>query len=165
MVSADSVEGDTVRAAWMVARSELRRRWRSTALITLTVVVVGGIVLGAAAGARRSMTALSRLQSQTRASTLELDVGDPTTEQLAAFEHAPGVAAVAHLVVYVQQIDGYPNLQIAAARDERLGTVVDRALLISGRVANPRGPTRSRSARDSRSSRTCASETTCTRSR
>ena len=30
MVSADSVEGDTVPAAWMVARSELRRRWVDT---------------------------------------------------------------------------------------------------------------------------------------
>jgi ABC-type lipoprotein release transport system permease subunit len=86
------------------------------------------------------VTALSRLQSQTRVSTVEVDVGGASPAQLATLEHQPGVAAVARLIVYAQQVDGYPDLQIAAATDDRLGTVVDRALVVSGRAANPREP-------------------------
>lgn len=44
----------------MLAGLELRQRWRSTIAIALLIGVVGAIVLGAAAGARRADTALDR---------------------------------------------------------------------------------------------------------
>ena len=125
----------------MVARSELRRRWRSAVLITLTVVLVGVVVLATVAGARRSTTALARFSASSRASDLELDVDAATPPgQVDAFAHSPGVAAVARLYAYAQQVDGYPELQIASALDGRLGSVVDRARVVSGRMTNPDAP-------------------------
>ncbi len=128
-------------AIGMVARAELRRRWRSVALLTLIVVIVGAVVLATAAGARRSSTALARFNRYSRASDVEVDVDPSTTAaQVEAFRHAPGVASVAMLHAYAQQVVGYPNLQIAAAVDGRLGSVLDRARLIAGRRQDPRRP-------------------------
>ncbi len=48
-------------AVWVLVRSGLRRRWRSAAGVALVLGLAGGLVLGAAAGARRTDTAYSRL--------------------------------------------------------------------------------------------------------
>ncbi|HEX2064668.1 MAG TPA: FtsX-like permease family protein [Acidimicrobiales bacterium] len=45
---------------WLWFRSELRRRWRSWLVLALLVGVGGGVVIGAAAGARGTDTAYSR---------------------------------------------------------------------------------------------------------
>ncbi len=42
----------------MLARLELRRRWRSTVALALLVGAIGAIVLATAAGARRSDSSL-----------------------------------------------------------------------------------------------------------
>jgi len=44
------------------------------------------------------------------------------------------------LHAYGQQVEGQPNLQIAAALDSRLGTVVDRPRLVAGRRARGDSP-------------------------
>jgi hypothetical protein len=50
--------GSTPAAAvWLVARSDVRRRWRSLLALALIVGVAGGIVLAAVAGARRTESA------------------------------------------------------------------------------------------------------------
>ena len=125
----------------MVARVELRRRWRGVGVLTLLIVIVAAIVLATASGARRSSTALSRFGRYSRASDLEIDVDRTTTPgKVAAFARSPGVASVAMLHAYAQQVDGYPNLQIAAALDGRIGSTVDRARLLAGRRQDPRRP-------------------------
>ncbi|TMK53509.1 MAG: hypothetical protein E6G59_05480, partial [Actinobacteria bacterium] len=40
-------------AVWMRARAELRARWRSSLGLALVIGLAGGLVIGAAAGARR----------------------------------------------------------------------------------------------------------------
>jgi ABC-type lipoprotein release transport system permease subunit len=116
----------------------MRWRRRSLAVVTLLVVIVGAVVLATAAGARRSATALARFDSYSRASTIELDV-DATTPsaQIARFARTSGVLAVAPLHAYAQQVEGRPDLQIAAAVDGRLGSVLDRPRLIAGRRPDP----------------------------
>ena len=90
----------------MVARAELRRRGRGVAVLTLLVVIVATVVLATAAGARRSATALARFSEYSRASDLEVDVDRATTPaQVAAFGRAPGVASVAMLHAYAQQVE------------------------------------------------------------
>lgn len=126
---------------WLVARSEMRRRWRSVFVVTLLIVVVGTVVLATVIGARRSSTALARFDTYSHASDLEVDT-DPraTPAQLSEFTRSPGVASVAILHAYAQQVEGYPDLQIAAAVDDRVGSAVDRARLVAGRRQNLRNP-------------------------
>ncbi len=124
-------------AVWLVATSELRRRWRSTVALTLLVGIVGAIVFATVAGARRSDDALGRFIAYSRASSLELDVQDPTPAQLDAFGRVPEVKNFAVLHAYALNAEGRPNLAIAASVDGKLGTVIDRARLVAGRRADP----------------------------
>jgi hypothetical protein len=129
-----------VTAVLVLARSELRRRWRSALLITLLVGMVGAVVLASAAGAHRSASALQRFVAYSRSSDAEIDVNDPTPAQLQAFRDVPEVADFAVLHAYAVIARDRPNLKNAATIDGRLGTVVDRARLVAGRVANPNAP-------------------------
>ena len=73
----------------MLARCEIRRRWRSTVAITLLLGAVGAVVLATAAGARRSDTALERFNAFSRSSSFEISVGTPSAQQLLAFRRTP----------------------------------------------------------------------------
>jgi len=130
-------EMGTVR---MLARSELRGRWRSTLLLAVLVGLIGALVLAAAAGARRSDTALDRFNAFSRTSDLEVSVGFPTAAQLDAFRRSPGVGAFARLHGYSLGVSAYPDLALAAPVDRTFGDIVDRSRVISGRQANPRAP-------------------------
>lgn len=129
----------SVSAVGMLAGHEIRRRWRSTIAIVLLVGVVGAIVLATAAGARRSDTALSRFNSVSRSSALEISVGTPTPAQLAKFRRTPGVVAFARLRGYsfAEESAPLPGLAIAAPLGPAMGKVVDRSRLIAGRRADP----------------------------
>jgi ABC-type lipoprotein release transport system permease subunit len=125
----------------MLARGEIRRRWRRVVLLTLLVGVVGAVVLSTAAGARRSSTALARFNASSRSSDVQFSVGSltpPTPEQLRAFGRVPGVAAFATLRAFGQGVPRAPTLQaVAAATDAKFGTVVDRERVVAGRAADP----------------------------
>lgn len=108
--------------------------------MTMLVGVVGAVVLASAAGAHRSSTSLQRFVAYSRSSDVEMDVNDPTPAQLQAFGRVPEVADFAVLHAYGVIVHDRPNLKNAATVDGRLGTVVDRARLVSGRVADPRAP-------------------------
>jgi hypothetical protein len=118
----------------------MRRRWRSLVVITLLVGVVGAIVLATAAGARRSSSSLQRFIEYSRSADVEVDARNPTPAQLDAFQHAPGVAGFAVLNADSLTPDIGSNLAIAAAVDDKFGSVADRARLVSGRRADPSAP-------------------------
>ena len=56
-------------AVRMWLRLDLRRRWRSLAVLTLLVAVAAGTVMTAVAGARRADSALGRLSARTLPAT------------------------------------------------------------------------------------------------
>jgi len=89
-----------VTAVLVLARSELRRRWRSSVLITLLVGTVGAVVLASAAGAHRSASSLQRFVAYSRSSDAEIDLTDPTAAQLQAFRDVPEVQDFAVLHAY-----------------------------------------------------------------
>ena len=62
--------------AWL--RLDLRRRWRSLAVLALLVAISAGVVLTAVAGARRGASALTRLQDRTLPATAAVFANDPT---------------------------------------------------------------------------------------
>jgi hypothetical protein len=127
-----------VGAVGMLARCEIRRRWRRVVVLTLLVGAVGAIVLSTVAGARRTGSALVRFNASSRSADLELFVGDATPAQLHAFGGVKGVQAFAPLRGGAWEFPQAPNLQaIASAFDTRFGTVVDRPRIVAGRAADP----------------------------
>jgi hypothetical protein len=127
-------------AVFLLAKRELRRRWRGTVFLTVLVGLIGAVVLASAAGAHRSETSLSRFIAYSRSSDAEIDVQDASPAELAAFRRVPQVADFALLHAYALNIHGRPALKNAATVDGRLGSVVDRARLVRGRFANPANP-------------------------
>src|SRR5689334_13739924 len=101
----------------MLARSGMRRPWRSTVGLPLLVGVIGALILAAAAGARRSTTALDRFNTYSRTSDLEVSVGIPSPAQLAEFRRSPGVADFARVRAYSLSVARFPELAMAAPVD------------------------------------------------
>lgn len=126
-------------AVGLLARNELRRRWRSGLVVVLLIGIVGTIVLATAAGARRSDTALDRFNAASRSSDLEISVGMPTASQIASFRRTRGIAAIARLrgFAFALQLE---DLAIAAPLDAAIGNRVDRSRLVAGRRADPTAP-------------------------
>jgi ABC-type lipoprotein release transport system permease subunit len=120
----------------LLARVEVRSRWRSYLVIALLVGVVGGVVLTALAGARRTDSAFSRLRALTNESDASLEV---SPEHFAAIEALPEVEAAAPgSFMFVMPADTeLENLLTIAGTDERFGTVVNQPHLIEGRRPDP----------------------------
>ena len=126
-----------MKAVRMLARAELRRRWRSVLVLTLLVGVAGAVVLALVAGARRTDSSLQRFQSYSRSSDLEINVGDATPAQIDQFRRSPGVVAVAELHQFAMIDPRGQFLPSAGQVDQRFGTVIDRARVVDGRAADP----------------------------
>jgi ABC-type lipoprotein release transport system permease subunit len=126
----------TIVGAWL--RLEVRRRWRSLAVLTLLIAVASGTVFAALAGARRGASAQSRLQERTRPATATVYANDPKFdwEQIRAL---PGVEALATFVVtYGTALEGFPDGSIAfpPADDGEMRTI-ERPVVFSGRLPDP----------------------------
>jgi ABC-type lipoprotein release transport system permease subunit len=76
----------------MWAASLLRRQWRSALVLVVLIAVLGGVALTAAAGARRTDTALRRFVDTTHS------VGFNYSPVFPGSAHLPGVASFAELV-------------------------------------------------------------------
>ena len=129
-------------AVGFLARVELRRRWLRVVVLVLVAGAIGGLVLAAAAGARRSSSSLDRFRRYSRSADVELAVvGEPTSRQVREFERLSGATAVAQLRAYGVLLARLPPLQAGGAPvDATFGTRVDRARLVSGRLADPSAP-------------------------
>ncbi len=64
-------------AVLMIARAEVRRRWRALLALGLLAALVGAVVLGALVGARRTGTAFDRLIARTGYWDVEVEIYDP----------------------------------------------------------------------------------------
>ena len=82
-------------AAWLWARSRLRRRWRSLLVIALVAGLGAGVALTAATGSQRAATGLDRFRAATAA--FDAIVSPPMDADLALVDQVarlPGVSAV-----------------------------------------------------------------------
>ena len=133
-------------AFWLVTWVEVRARWRALASLALLLGLVGGVVLGAAAGARRTDTAYSRLRAWANASQLSVvPEGSGLTGYYAALARLPQTAAVAPEVLYDAALPpglraASPVVQAIASPDGSYGTTVDRVKLLAGQMFSPREP-------------------------
>ena len=89
-------------SVWLALRAELRARWRPVAALAVLLGVIGGVVLAAAAGARRTDTAYPRLLQWARAAQVDVvpaGNGVPTA-YFGALGRLPQVAAMSTIGLY-----------------------------------------------------------------
>jgi hypothetical protein len=127
---------------WLRLRADVRLRWRALAALALLLGLVGGVVLTAAAGARRTDTAYPRLLSWANASQVGvLAEGPQPASFYAALTRLPQVAALATEVLYQIELPGrgaVPELvETYSSPDRALGVSVDRVKILQGRLFNP----------------------------
>ena len=112
---------------WFALGAGMRRRWRALVSLALLLGLAGGVVLTAAAGARRTDTAYPRLLTWARASQVTVLLGGLDPAYFAALNQLPQVAAVATAMQYNIALPvhgGLPDnqVQVLASSDGSLGT-------------------------------------------
>lgn len=141
--------------AWYRFRATFHRRWTSYLTVVLLIGLVGGVAMGAAAGARRTQSAFPTYLTATRASDLELqtssNIAAPTPHQVEAFgRQLNGLASVTRVAIAPNLLivpvgsNGHP-LASAVDNDDvsALGSedgayfAQDRVTLAQGRMADP----------------------------
>ncbi|HYB14547.1 MAG TPA: ABC transporter permease, partial [Streptosporangiaceae bacterium] len=127
---------------WLRLRGDVRSRWRALAVLAVLLGLVGGVVLAAATGARRTDTAYPRLLQWAKASQVDiLPAGTGFTGYYAALARLPQVAAMATEVYYQVVLPGrqaVPELvNTFSSPDRALGVSVDRVKILQGRLFNP----------------------------
>jgi FtsX-like permease family/MacB-like periplasmic core domain len=132
---------------WLSLRAGLRRGWRPWLALALLLGVMGGVVLTAAAGARRTDTAYPRLLSWANASDVQIlptNVASPG--YFRALRSLPQVSAMSSVILlnFAIKIHGhylpYNHVSVYASPDGRLGTSIDRVKILTGRFPNPADP-------------------------
>ena len=122
-----------MRGSWLVARSDLRRRWRSAVALTILVGLVGALVLAALAGARRTSSAFDRFREESRAPDLTVfipTVDDATIRKLRAL---PGVEAMARARAFVATVNN-GQASVGGPLDGDVGRTVGRRRVLEGRL-------------------------------
>jgi hypothetical protein len=135
-----------MRAVWRLVAHELSTRWRSWAGLALLAGLAGGVVLAAAAGARRTDTAYPRFLQASRASDVLVS---PEGTGFGGYYDALGrlpevrvVAPLAGLVVAPLGPGGTADLTatVAAPADGRFGHLTEIPKLLAGRLPRPDRP-------------------------
>ncbi len=131
---------------WLSLRAELRLRWRVLAALAVLLGVIGGVVLTAAAGARRTDTAYPRLLQWANAAQVDLSYRAPGWSgppgYYAALARLPQVASLSTAVVYNVVLPvrhGLPttSVQAMASPDRALGVSADRVKILQGQMFSP----------------------------
>jgi ABC-type lipoprotein release transport system permease subunit len=127
-----------MKASWLWAAVDLRRRWRAVVLMTMLAGLAGGFALTAFLGARRTASAWPRFRAETLASDAFVSIPsrpDPElADELAAM---PGVIDAASFVYAAVTLPAVMEGGAFAATDERLLRTVHRGRLIEGRRPDP----------------------------
>jgi ABC-type antimicrobial peptide transport system permease subunit len=134
-----------VTVFWLVMRVEVRGRWRALVSLALLLGLVGGVVLGAAAGSRRTDTAYPRLRAWGSASQLSVvPEGTGLTGYYAALARLPHVAVAPEALYDAGLPPAYRAagrvVQAMASPDGSYGTTVDRVRLLAGQMFGPHEP-------------------------
>lgn len=135
-------------ALWLHLRAELRRRWPAWLAVVLLIGVVGGLVLGSVAGARRTATAFPRMLEATDAAHVNInpDLGAESVLSVDDVAALPGVSAVSALdgvAAVLLGADGEPDFipMTLAQRDAAALVDFDRPRVLEGELFDPADPT------------------------
>ncbi len=121
-------------AVWSCLRSEWRTQWRTWLALAALVGLVGGVVLGAAAGARRTATAYPRLLEVGHASDALVAPDTPGFD--AALRRLPEVVALHHGDLYNLFLTSPhgPDPAVDAGSGQNVWTSTDRVKVLEGRL-------------------------------
>ena len=129
---------------WLRLRADFRLRWRALVGLALLLGLVGGVVLTAAAGARRTDTAYPRLLQWANAAQVDIlpEGNVPTPGYDAALARLPQVADMSTAVTYQMALPvrhGPPVSQVEtlSSPDRTWGVSVDRVKILQGQLFNP----------------------------
>ena len=141
--------------AWYRLRASLHDRWATYLTIVLLVGVIGGLAMGAVAGARRSQSAFPDYLASSHASDLQLQIFNPAspsgglggadlTQRFAHLPHVLHVSSAPGLAVAPLGSDGRPvaaevamqNIGFVGSRGGEYFTQ-DRLPVAAGRRADP----------------------------
>jgi putative ABC transport system permease protein len=135
-----------VTAPWLILRADVRRRWRAMLGLALLTGLVSGVVLTAAAGARRTSTAYPRFLARSHAADVLV------TPARAGFDgyfravgrlpevRAAGTAAFLQMSLPGPGNSPFSDLVAEASPDGGVGLLIDRVKVLAGRMANPADP-------------------------
>jgi hypothetical protein len=132
-----------MRSIATVAAHRLRASWRAWAALALLTGLAGGVVMTAAAGARRTENAYPQFLRSTAAA--DVLVG-PAGSGVGGFDFAiarlPGVAEIAPVVgLNCQPVSAHGKIdeaaEVAAPLDGRLGRQLERPKMLAGRAPSP----------------------------
>jgi len=134
-------------AVRMCAAANLRRRLGGTLAVALLVALAGGVVLAAAAGARRTESAYSRMARATNAADASIGPNGFGKVDPAVAATLPGVERVGAVAGFgmadrpkvglVPQNDDFVGAFAVASADGIAGYRMDRLLLLDGRMPRP----------------------------
>jgi hypothetical protein len=124
--------------AWL--RLDLRRRWRSLAVLALLVAVAGGTVLASVAGARRGDSVLDRLAARTRPATAVVLPNQPGFD----WNRIRALPEVEALTTFMLGVD-FPVEELPPGDravgfppgDDDITRTLEVPVLLSGRLADP----------------------------
>lgn len=129
-------------AVWLVARAELRRRWRALAALTLIAGIGAGFAVTAGVGARRASTAWERMRKATLSPHVIYSVppdADPALAERVA--RLPEVEAIGNFsFVPVAPAPLRPGLDAGGfvPLDPNFGVRLYRSRILEGRHTDPR---------------------------
>jgi len=128
---------------WLALRADMRRRWPALLSLALLLGLIGGVVLTAAAGARRTDTAYPRLLSWANASQVGIAPENTGfTGYYTALARLPHIAAMTTVSIYNVVLSprnpGMVNLM--SSPDGAMGVSVDRVKILAGRLYDPKAP-------------------------
>ncbi len=141
-------------AIWARVRSDLRSSWGAAIATVLVVGLAGGLVVGAAAAARRTQTAFPRFLADTNSDSILVSPSSPfglekggfdrAVAQLPAVSEAGLIAGV--IVVGPLPAGGLPHsiepsFSTNASVDGRALYRINQPKMIAGRLPNPNSPT------------------------
>lgn len=129
----------SLRAAAIWAGRDARHRWRSLLVLAVLAGITSALAMAAAAGARRTDTALSRLESTTNAMDAVVfasQAGD-AHPNWSALERRPEVAQLAPWDLMFGFVGGQTAIFFASDDGRWLGTV-DRPVVLQGRMFDPK---------------------------
>ena len=102
---------------WLALRADVRRRWPALLSLALLLGLIGGVVLTAAAGARRTDSAYPRLLQWANATQLEIaPEGTGFNGYYTALARLPHIAAMATAQLYTAVLSPRDQTDSTSAR-------------------------------------------------
>ena len=135
--------------AWMVARAELRARWRGWLALALLFGIAAGAVMVTAAGARRSSNSYERWLDVSKSHDVEVqivgEVPEDTLERVASLPQVASSGRFAFVPGQAVSGDEAPeafswDVTAATMIDDTITTEFDFPRMVAGRRFNPDDP-------------------------